>query len=516
MERLKKRMAASVAVIFLLTIAGCENNNGLSQVHSEPPLEITWWSRLYPHIGKTAGNFSEIEFYQELERRTNTKLTFIHPSTPEHFNLMVSSGDLPDLIEKDFINDYSGGVQKAVDSGIIIEIDQYIDQNAPNYKRVLEQHPDWDKQVKLDSGKHYTFAWFRGDESLTSWKGLQLREDLLERAGLPLPETVADWDAVLRSFKKQGVDYPFSPVGEEGLNAFVGPFGIGVSYYQEDGRVKYGPREPAYKDYLALLNRWYQQGLLDPDFFAQDEDTLDAKVINGQVAVFNMSAGGSMGKYIPVLAEKFPGAKLAGTKYPVMNRGEIPRFGQKDFEYFPETSVTISTSCKYPAKVAGFLDYGYSEEGHMFYNFGIENVSYQMIDGYPKYTSLITDNPDGLAMQYAMSRYMASAYGGPFVQDKRYFEQYLKYPEQKEAVERWKEQDASSRIPPVAFTEPESELLATTGKRITQFVKENNIRFITGQQSLELFDEYLSELQKMGIEEVIEAYQNALNRYNDR
>ena len=152
----------------------------------------------------------------------------------------------------------------------------------------------------------------------------------------------------------------------------------------------------------------------------------------------------------------------------------------------------------------------------MFYNFGIENVSYQMVDGYPKYTSLITDNPDGLAMQYAMSRYMASAYGGPFVQDKRYFEQYLKYPEQKEAVERWKEQDASSRIPPVAFTEPESELLATTGKRITQFVKENNIRFITGQQSLELFDEYLAELQKMGIGEVIEAYQNALDRYNAR
>ena len=83
---------------------------------------------------------------------------------------------------------------------------------------------------------------------------------------------------------------------------------------------------------------------------------------------------------------------------------------------------------------AKFLDYGYSEEGHMLYNFGIEGVSYEMVDGYPKYTELITNNPDNLTMQHAMGRYMASAYGGPFIQDKRYYEQYLPYEEQKEAV----------------------------------------------------------------------------------
>ena len=29
-----------------------------------------------------------------------------------------------------------------------------------------------------------------------------------------------------------------------------------------------------------------------------------------------------------------------------------------------------------------FLDYGYTEEGHLLLNFGVEGESYEMIDGY--------------------------------------------------------------------------------------------------------------------------------------
>ena len=80
--------------------------------------------------------------------------------------------------------------------------------------------------------------------------------------------------------------------------------------------------------------------------------------------------------------------------------------GAKELKYMKN-----SLAEKHPELVAEFLNYGYTEEGHMLYNFGIENISYVMEDGYPRYTELITNNPDGLTMQYAMSQYMASAYG---------------------------------------------------------------------------------------------------------
>lgn len=100
-------------------------------------------------------------------------------------------------------------------------------------------------------------------------------------------------------------------------------------------------------------------------------------------------------------------------------------------------SVAISRNCKKPELAARFLDYGYTEEGHNLFNFGIEGVSYEWKDGYPTYPELITDNPDGLTMTESMNMYMQSGYSGMFVQDQRYIEQYYQRPQQKEAQKTW-------------------------------------------------------------------------------
>ena len=53
----------------------------------------------------------------------------------------------------------------------------------------------------------------------------------------------------------------------------------------------------------------------------------------------------------------------------------------------------------------------------------LRGASYEWKDGYPTYTELITDNPDGLTMTESMNMYMQSGYSGMFVQDQRYIEQ---------------------------------------------------------------------------------------------
>ena len=40
------------------------------------------------------------------------------------------------------------------------------------------------------------------------------------------------------------------------------------------------------------------------------------------------------------------------------------------------------------------LDYLYSEEGIMLTNYGIEGVSYELVNGEPVYTELLTNNPE--------------------------------------------------------------------------------------------------------------------------
>ena len=52
---------------------------------------------------------------------------------------------------------------------------------------------------------------------------------------------------------------------------------------------------------------------------------------------------------------------------------------------------------------------------------------------------------------------------------------------------------------------------------INIYIEEMMIKYITGQKSLDTFEtEYLATLQKMGVEEVIEMYQTALDNYNAR
>ncbi len=510
--KFRKITASLLTSALLISALGC------TKTEEEADNKITWWSRLWPHVSQTAQNFGDVPFYQELEKRCGVELEFLHPATgqeTEKFNVLCASGEYPDLIEWDFTT-YKGGPSKAVEDGVIIYLDEYIDKYAPNYKKYLDENPEVARQVMTDDGHYYTFAWFRGDDSLMCWKGPQIRKDMLDKAGLALPETLEEWDTALRKFKEMGIEYPLSSVGNGFFDTFSGIFGVAEGFYQEDGVVKYGVIEPAYKDYINQLRIWYKDGILDQDFYAQDDKTYRSKVTTGKVGAFVASAGGDMGSFIPVLTEMDPSIKLSGTKYPVMNKGDVPRFGQKDFAYYPMTSVSISSQCDNIEEVVKFLDYGYSEEGHMFYNFGTEGVSYEMIDGYPTYTDVVVNDPDGLAMQFSLSKYTAVAYGGPFIQDARYYEQYLPYDEQKEAVALWTDHDDSTRIPYISYTLDENSERSKTLTPISSYVSENLLKFITGQEPMENWDSFVEQVKKSGIEDVIAITQTALDRYNNR
>ena len=57
------------------------------------------------------------------------------------------------------------------------------------------------------------------------------------------------------------------------------------------------------------------------------------------------------------------------------------------------SSAAITTNCNNVALAARYLDYGYTEEGHILYNFGIEGESFNWVekDGtqYPQFTDII-------------------------------------------------------------------------------------------------------------------------------
>ena len=50
------------------------------------------------------------------------------------------------------------------------------------------------------------------------------------------------------------------------MNIFEGGYGITGNVLPGRRKVKYGPLEPGYKEYITMLSKWYAEDLIDKDF----------------------------------------------------------------------------------------------------------------------------------------------------------------------------------------------------------------------------------------------------------
>lgn len=525
---MKSKSAAILfsSLLFVSALSGCESSSDKASSKPEKAEKLTSLSYFVTNNRPdTLKNYNEIGAYKKLEEKTGIKVDFKHPAsqdTQQQFNLMMTSGELPDVIEWVWTG-VPGGPQKYIKEKKIIKLNDYIDKYAPNLKKVLAEHPEWKKQIQTDDGSIYAFPFLRGDSSLLTFYGPMLRKDWLDKLGLQTPETIDEWHTTLKAFKEK------DPNGngekdeipllinktELTSNAFAGAYGITPGFYQEDGKVKYGSITPGFKKYLTLLHDWYKEGLIDSDYVSTDEKLTDAKVTNNQAGSFMGYAGSTLLRYTQLMKDKNSGFELTGAKYPVLKKGEMPEWGQKDFNY-TGVSAAISTSNKNVAETVKWLDYKYGEEGHMLFNFGIEGESYTMENDYPTYTKEITKNPDGLPMANALSKFVPVGWSGPFVQDKRYLEQYMQIPQQKDAISKWEEASNKKQLPLVTPTSDESTELASIMNDIGTYKSEMVNKFIMGQEPLSKFDEYVETIKSMGIDRAIEIEQAALERYNKR
>lgn len=168
--------------------------------------KLSYWGEINGNLVGIKATHDEIPFFQKWQEKTGVPLEFTAPPTgqvKEAFNVMLASGDLPDMIEYNFIGDFPGGPEKAIKDGYILKLNDLIDKYAPNLKKYLQEHPDIDKMVKTDSGSYYAFPFIRGDEYLRVFQGPIIRKDWLDELGLPVPETIDEWTTTLRAFKEK-------------------------------------------------------------------------------------------------------------------------------------------------------------------------------------------------------------------------------------------------------------------------------------------------------------------------
>lgn len=486
------------------------------------PASLSYWVPMETDAAVTIKDYNEMGLYKELEKRTGTHVEFQHPpageaQTKDQFNLMMATGKLPDVI---YTNWASSSPDKAIKDGKILRLNELIDQYAPNLAQILKDKPNIRKAITTDEGNIYAFPLIGTDPPVYAYNGLMIRKDWLDKLNLAVPKTIDEWEKTLIAFrdgdpngngKKDEIPYFYRQTDVETSYPFIGAYGIAPGFFQDNGTVKFGPLEPAYKDYLTLMNKWYSEGLIDKDYLTSDTKIRDGKVLNDQLGALAGWAGSGLGGYMQLKKETEPNFKLVGTPFPSLKPGE--KAVSKGSVVITGLGSAISTSAKNPEQIAAWLDYGYGKEGSLLFNFGVEGESYSLVNGKPQYTDLILHNPNNLSVSQALSTYALQTSGGPFASDPEADRQWHSDPEQADAMTVWADADHSKDLPGSLLNADEQTKLASIMTDLNTYNSEMVNKFIMGQEPLAKLDDYIKTLKQLGIEDAVKLYQDAYARY---
>lgn len=450
--------------------------------------------------------------FQELENRTNIHIDWSHPAQggeTEALNLMLTSNEFTDFIVTLGPGDFTGGFDKLIDDQVIINLKDMVEKYSPNYLQALKRNETVYKQVLTDTGALPAYRMLLTEPQLC-YLGYYARNDLLEQVGYTKePVTYDDWHEMLLALKgttnKQPM-YLFESV-------LIPGYGVTSDFVQVDGRAVYGPMTDEYRQYLEMVSTWFEEGLIDSDFMTRIHFYLDfGEFMARNFALYPMVSG-----FYDVFTAN--GLQIMALPYAKLNAGDKRYINSGSAESTLQGSTgAITTDCEDPALLMRWFDYLYSEDGSMLASFGIEDLTYTLVEGKPVYTDLIMNNEDSLTPGDAKTAYTFPMLLPFLVQTER--EYVTLSPDAFHATEIW-ETDwdrANSRTLYGDLTTEESVEYSAKFNDINTYVSEFKAQVISGSKELNdtTWNEYVNQIKSMGIERCIELKQNAYNRFINR
>lgn len=494
-----KRAVFFLLIIILLVPLGCVNQTSI--INNEA--KLTWWcENKYSHVSNTGDS----QVYKELIERTDVDVFFIHPPKGEHrerFLALLNGQKLPDIITHDFVNDYAGGVEKALNDRVIIPLNDIIDNHCPYLKQYLIENPEIKKMISTKDGRIFCFPSIQQERHIRTYMGPFIRKDYLDGIDLEIPETVDEWYQVMNTLKIELGVVPLSFYGGKIIdtNFLIGAYGISWDFYLEDGKVKFGPLEDGFCEFMQTFKKWYDEGLISTGVFTDSHKTYTAKAKRGAIGIY-VDYVSSLANY----QNEISGAEFYAINYPVLEVGDTPFSGHIAPVFVPYSSCYISINNNDIVATAKLLDYAYSKEGNLLFNFGIEGVSYNLVDGLPYYTDEILSDSKGFSN--AVKRYLAT---GAYIRDERQFMQMLNLDCQKDAVTVWAQTDAEFHELPIIVMNAEQAKTVSAFNSVYKDILMDWLKDYCLSRNTTTVEEFRTKLYDLDIDDVLDIYQEVIN-----
>lgn len=453
------------------------------------------------------------EFFKTMEEKTNIHFEFTaitQQNYQEKKSLAFASNDLPDVFFRAAFT--AQEETKYAEQEMLIPLDEYIPDYAPNLNKILEERPDVKKAITLESGKIATLPSIGRAKSAADY---YLNQKWMDKLGLQEPKTVDDYYNILKAFKEndpngngEADEIPLSMQGGAlMINPFMTAFGLLFNdvnvFVDNNDKVLYSPAQPQYKEGLKFLKKLYSEGLLDNESFTQTPEQLKAKGNANRLGSFYQAGAflvvgeGLHFDYqsmLPLTSDV--NSEQMWTGVTGINRG----------------TFAITNKNQYPEATMRWVDYLYTEEGAKLAWAGQENRDYKYNeDG--TWDWILADGQEATDLRGKVS-----------IQGATYFPELQPYSFWDKLNNKFEASlvDIRARVnqfdrlpyPMVYFSNDDQKRIAAIHADMKEYVNQSTARFVTGDLNLDTdWDTYITTMKNMGMDEMVDIYQRRYDKY---
>ena len=540
MKQWRKWMAAGLTAIMAVSTAACGSKGGTDSASSGE--EQTNFS-IFAGISALSPDNSEKPLVQQMNEAMGVTIEWNCVSgdtLTEKKNLILNAGsDLPDALMAASLTDselltYGG-------NGLLIPLEDYINEETmPNLMKIVEKRPEMLATCTMPDGHIYGLPGisemgFEYTDGNTYYIGAipqftAINTDWLEAVGMEMPTTVDELHDVLVAFRDQDVNGNGDPTDEiplsfifpekngswcAGLGTLLAPFGC--TDYQadhraiEDGKVYYQAASEEYKNAIAYYHDWFEEGLIDIEIFSQDSSQYIAKG-NGE----DPRLGVFVWWEIPeVVGEE----RAESYEYLPILEGPDGTYGVNlnEMGTTSHNSFSVTNACENPELLLKWVDQMYDPINSMQAIYGPigvywdeepdENGCYSMRElkegetaGELKSKSELLGPTEQLTEDYGTYYYLEDRAQERLNDLESFWFNYV---------------DSTEYYPSVTYTADEIEVINDKLSDIKALTEEKVAHWLRDGGIEEEWDQYLQDLDNMGLQEVVGAWQAAYDRYQE-
>ena len=469
-------------------------------------------------------DLNEIPVWNELQEKHNITIEWDQVSSgfsEKKAVILASPEDMPDL----WISGISDS-DLTMNYGAFLDMTDLINEYAPNIKKMFEEEPDTLGLSTFSDGGIYALPQvrpFRPD----SYTVMMINKDWLDVVGMDIPTTLDELEQVLIAFRDNDCNGNGDPSDEIPLDwnagrgsifpitALCGAWGMVEDYTSamvtvNDGVVDFlWATEPFY-NLEIYLNRLWNENLINVEVFTQDYSGMMAKSRQGESAMVGVTLGWSISDRTGQYADQY--VVLDALK--ASADSEInPTWPTSPARVVMDTNkASISASCEHPDRVIALLDDIYSEyySIQMYYGSIPEFVEYdEATDHYTIKEPVDTT----LDVQMWTNALVDNA---PLYFPKDMYEKTTAPSEifDRIAQDEYYHDNVPAEIYPIVkFDEETTEELVFLTTDIYKLVDEKYASWIVNGGIEAEWDDYLNQLENMGLSQMREYYQKAYDEY---